>query len=130
MGWLKYLKDQSMPETLKIYQKQLKKLGKLNKKLGLTGCYQNHAGTKVGASIWEIYQILKKVKPHHLGTQYDIRHAVAEGGLSWKNGLQLLQNHIQTIVLKDFKWGKVDGKWKIINVPINGKPNLLLKTFA
>ena len=26
--------------------------------------------------------------------------------------------HIKTIVLKDFKWGKVNGKWKPVNVPI------------
>jgi len=30
----------------------------------------------------------------------------------------LLKKHIKTIVLKDFKWGKVNGKWKIVNVPI------------
>jgi len=27
-------------------------------------------------------------------------------------------NRIKVIVLKDFKWGKKDGKWKVINVPI------------
>ena len=25
---------------------------------------------------------------------------------------------MKTIVLKDFKWGKVNDKWKIVNVPI------------
>lgn len=118
MGWLKYPKKQSMPDALKTYQKQLKKLGKLNQKLGIIGCYQNHAGTKVGASYWEIHQILKKAEPNYLGAQYDIRHALAEGGKSWTNGFELLQNQIKTIVLKDFKWGKVNGKWTIVNVPI------------
>ena len=43
---------------------------------------------------------------------------MAEGGHSWVNGLNLLQKHIKVIVLKDFKWGKVNGKWKAVNVPI------------
>jgi L-ribulose-5-phosphate 3-epimerase UlaE len=54
----------------------------------------------------------------YFGTQYDIRHAVAEGGHSWENGLKLLQHHIKVVVLKDFKWGKINGEWKPINVPI------------
>jgi len=61
---------------------------------------------------------LGSVNPDFFGAQYDIRHAVAEGGQSWPNGVRLLKSHIKTIVLKDFKWGKVNGKWKIINVPI------------
>ncbi|MDX2445258.1 MAG: hypothetical protein QNK30_15795, partial [Bacteroidales bacterium] len=48
----------------------------------------------------------------------DIRHAVVEGGLSWENGLRLIHPNIKTIVLKDFKWGKLNGKWKAINTPI------------
>ena len=30
----------------------------------------------------------------------------------------MIHNHIKTIVLKDFKWGKVNGTWKVINTPI------------
>ena len=58
------------------------------------------------------------IRDRFFGAQYDIRHAVAEGGRSWSNGVKLLKDQIKTIVLKDFKWGKVDGKWKIVNVPI------------
>jgi len=43
---------------------------------------------------------------------------VAEGGRSWTNGIKLLKENIKVIVLKDFKWGKVNSKWKIVNVPI------------
>jgi L-ribulose-5-phosphate 3-epimerase UlaE len=72
----------------------------------------------VGASPWEVKKILETANQEFFGAQYDIRHAVAEGGRSWSNGLKLLKNHIKTIVLKDFKWGKVNGKWQIVNVPI------------
>ena len=72
----------------------------------------------IGASVWEIHNILKTAEKEYFGVQYDIRHAVAEGGRSWPNGVKLLADQIKTIVLKDFKWGKVEGKWKIVNVPI------------
>jgi sugar phosphate isomerase/epimerase len=117
-GWFKYPKDKSMLDALEMYRNQIDALGNLNKEHGIIGCYQNHSGKKVGASFWEIHKILETVHPDFFGAQYDIRHAIAEGGNSWENGLQLLQSKIKVIVLKDFKWGKVNGKWKIINVPI------------
>jgi len=117
-NWFKYHKDMPMQESINIYQKKVKQLGKLNKKYNIIGCYQNHAGTKIGASFWEVKQLLDTVNPTYFGTQYDIRHAMVDSGLSWKNGLKLLKSQIKTIVLKDFKWGMKDGKWKVINVPI------------
>jgi sugar phosphate isomerase/epimerase len=117
-NWFKYPENQSMPKSLEMYQKQIKKLSKLNQKLDIIGCYQNHAGNKVGASFWEIHTILEKANPDYFGTQYDIRHAMAEGTYSWKNGFELLLPHLKTIVLKDFKWEIINGKWKIVNVPI------------
>ncbi|MEB8346145.1 TIM barrel protein [Flavobacteriaceae bacterium KMM 6898] len=117
-NWFKYSEDSSMSDSLIFYQNEIKKLGNLNEKLRLVGCYQNHAGVNIGASFWEIQKILETVNPEYFGTQYDIRHAMVEGGNSWKNGLKLLHSNIKVIVLKDYKWGKVNGKWEAINVPI------------
>ena len=117
-GWFNYKEGLSLEDSLLFYQEEIKKLGTLNKKLGLIGCYQNHAGTKVGASFWEVKKILETADPAYFGTQYDIRHAMVEGGNSWENGLRLLHENIKVIVLKDYKWGKVNGKWEAINVPM------------
>lgn len=117
-NWFKYKEGQSMLDTLKMYQEEIDKLGNINKKLGLVGCYQNHAGKNVGASYWEIKKIIETVNPEYFGVQYDIRHAMVEGGFSWENGLQLLHPNIKVIVLKDYKWGKVNGKWQAVNMPI------------
>jgi L-ribulose-5-phosphate 3-epimerase len=117
-NWFKYHKDKSMEDSISFYQKKVKELGRANKKHNIVGCYQNHAGTKIGASFWEIQQLLEKANPDYFGTQYDIRHATVDSGLSWKNGLQLLKDSIKTIVLKDFRWGEVNGKWKVVNVPV------------
>ncbi|MFC4722611.1 sugar phosphate isomerase/epimerase family protein [Geojedonia litorea] len=117
-NWFKYTTDENMKASLLKYQEEIKKLGDLNKKLELVGCYQNHAGTHVGASFWEVKKLLETVDPDYFGTQYDIRHAMVEGGYSWENGLKLLHPNIKVIVLKDYKWGRVNGKWEAINVPI------------
>ncbi|MFD2572831.1 sugar phosphate isomerase/epimerase family protein [Spirosoma soli] len=118
MNWYRYLPNQSMPEALRMYEEKMIGLGKLNKELNLIGCYQNHAGELVGASVWELWQMLKNADLQHTGVQYDIRHATVEGGLSWKNGLRLLRPHIKTIVLKDFRWAKLNGRWAVENTPI------------
>lgn len=117
-NWFKYPKEGSMHEALDGYKERLKALSLLNKELGLVGAYQNHAGKGVGASIWELDKIVETVDPKHFGIQYDIRHATVEGGLSWENGIRLLHPRIKTLALKDFRWEKVKGEWKTVNVPI------------
>jgi sugar phosphate isomerase/epimerase len=107
-----------MQGSLLFYQEEIRKLGEINKKLGLVGSYQNVDGTNVGTSFWEVEKILETVDHKYFGSQYDIRHAVVEGGYSWENGFRLLHENIKVIVLKDFKWGKVNGKWEAINMPI------------
>lgn len=116
--WFSYLERMSMQESIAFYQEKIRTLSEVNKQNNIVGCYQNHAGTKIGASYWEIEQLLKTSEPHYFGTQYDIRHAMVEAGKSWENGLKLLHKSIKTIVLKDFKWAKVDGQYQIVNVPI------------
>lgn len=117
-NWLKYPTGKTLPESIEMYAQRIKELSLLNKKLGLIGCYQNHAGNLVGGSFWEIYNILKLADQEHFGTQYDIRHAMVEGANSWVNGFELLHSQIKTIVVKDYKWELVDGKWQLVNVPI------------
>lgn len=117
-NWLKYKDDVSMEASLLFYQDEIKQLGEFNQKVGLVGCYQNHAGTYIGASYWEIQKLLTTVNPDFFGVQFDVRHAMVEGGNSWVNGLKLLHENIKVIVLKDYKWEKVNGKWTIVNTPI------------
>ncbi|MCH3882159.1 MULTISPECIES: sugar phosphate isomerase/epimerase family protein [Tenacibaculum] len=116
--WLKYPEDVSISESQALFGKQAKELEILNKKLGLIGGYQNHAGKHVGAPIWDLLPILEATDGKNMGSQYDIRHAVIEGGESWELGLRKIKPYINSIVLKDVKWEKKDGKWQPINVPI------------
>lgn len=118
INWYNYADDVPMTQSIEKYQNQIYHLGELNKQHNIIGCYQNHAGIKIGASYWEVYQLLEKVDPKYFGVQYDIRHATVDSGYSWSNGLKLLHQQIKVIALKDFKWGKVGNQWTAINVPI------------
>jgi L-ribulose-5-phosphate 3-epimerase len=118
MNWYRYPNNQDMPSALSQFSETIGGLSDLNRKLQLVGCYQNHAGRLVGSSLWEVHELLKKAHPTHMGAQYDIRHAVVEGGLSWQNGLNLILPRIRTIVLKDTLWSNRSGKWATQNVPL------------
>ena len=118
MAYFRYTKDGTIPEDVQVFQKQSQALGTLNQELGLIGCYQNHAGNYVGASMFELYEILKNADQQSTGLQYDIRHATVEGGRSWETGLRLVYPRIKTIALKDFRWEEREGKWETINVPM------------
>jgi len=128
MNWFAYPEGKSMPESLQSFTQKVKDLSLLNKKLRLTGCYQNHSGILVGAAIWEIWELLKEADKQYMGIQYDIRHASVEGGLSWQNGLRLIQPQIKTIAIKDFKWENKNGEWIAQNTPI-GEGMVDFKTY-
>ena len=110
-NWLKYTNVRTMEADLEFYKQHIRDLSLLNKDLDIVGCYQNHAGRNIGSSIWEIKKLLEIADGDYFGAQYDIRHAVVEGALSWENGLHLIKDNIKTIVLKDFQWEKVNGTW-------------------
>ncbi len=118
--WLRYDRTNiNLPESLKGYRQRLSALAKLNKRLDIVGCYQNHSGEHyVGAPVWDIATLLNEVDSPYLGSQYDIRHATAEGGQAWPLGLDLIHPHVNSIVIKDFRWEKVGEQWKVVNVPL------------
>jgi sugar phosphate isomerase/epimerase len=118
MGYLKYDFDKGIEQTLDMLRSVIDKLEKINDFFHIVGNYQNHDGTNIGAAIWDLWTLLKNHDPEWIGCQYDIRHNTVEGGHSWPVDLQLISPYIHSIVLKDFKWGMVGGKWRVINTPI------------
>ena len=119
MGWLAYDFTRTIQQNLDAFKTKFEKLARLNEKLGIHGGYQNHSGLHVGAPVWDLYDLLKEVNPKYLGVQYDIRHAVTEGGYSWLLGMKRVEPWIRTICIKDFVWGKeAKGGWKHQNVPL------------
>ena len=118
MGYLSYDKQLGVAASLPGLRAKMAKLAELNKKYNIHGAYQNHAGARVGGPVWDIWELIKDLDPQWIGCQYDIRHAIVEGGTSWPLGFDLLQKHTKIIAIKDFVWGEEDGKWKPVNVPL------------
>lgn len=119
MGYFRFPKNIETPQALQSFNDNCKDLAALNKKANIKGAYQNHAGASfVGAQVWDIWHMLKDVDKNFLGCQYDIRHASVEGAQSWPVTFNMLRQHINSIVLKDYKWQQVNGKWQLKNVPI------------
>ena len=118
MGAIRY--DESIPPEVFLEQQRVRfeKLAALNAKYQVLGSYQNHAGVQLGSPVWDLWELLKTAYPAHLGCQYDIRHAVVEGGRSWPLGLKLLRNYIKTTVIKDFRWEETAEGWRIRNTPL------------
>ena len=117
MGWLAYDLTKTIQQNLDSFKGKFERLAKLNEKLGIHGGYQNHSGLHVGAPVWDLYDLVKDVDPKYLGIQYDIRHAVTDGGYSWLLGMKRVEPWIRTICIKDFVWGKdPKGTWRHQNV--------------
>lgn len=118
MGWYDYEKGKPLQESIRKRAGQLHVLAELNKKHGIKAAYQNHSGVKMGAAVWDLYDMIKEADPEWAGVQYDIRHATVEGANSWPLGLQLISPHINTIVIKDVRWKLENGKYTLENVPL------------
>lgn len=118
MGYMKYDFEKGVEKTLNDKRPLIDKLVELNEFFSIIGNYQNHDGIDIGAAIWDLWILFKNHDSEWIGSQYDIRHNTVEGGHSWPVDLQLISPYIHSLVLKDFKWGIVDGKWRTINTPI------------
>ncbi|MGI9465725.1 MAG: sugar phosphate isomerase/epimerase family protein [Rubripirellula sp.] len=120
MKYYKYNLKQSVLSQIDQWRPKLKQLAAMNHDFGLTGVYQNHAGTNyLGAPLWDLRIALQGIAPSDIGVAYDIRHATAEGGMSWPVTFNMIRPFIDTVYVKDFVWK--EGK-KPTNVPLgNGR---------
>ncbi|QDT05604.1 Xylose isomerase-like TIM barrel [Rubripirellula lacrimiformis] len=115
MEYLKYDLNQNIADQIQQWRPGLQDLAALNHSYGIQGLYQNHAGKNYfGAPIWDLHLGLQGIAKSDLGVAYDIRHGIAEGGMSWPVALELIRPHIGAMYIKDFKW---DGN-RLINVPL------------
>lgn len=115
MKYFKYDESQPIIGQIDNWRSRLKDLADMNRGLGITGLYQNHAGRNYfGAPIWDLHRALDGIDPAAVGVAYDIRHATVEAGMSWPIGFHLIRPHIQAVYVKDFIWGETNSE----NVPL------------
>ena len=119
MGYHHFDKARDIATQLVELKPAFRDLAAMNEQYGLAATHQNHAGDKyVGAALWDLHYLIRDLDRRWMGAQYDIRHAVAEGGTTWTLTLRLLSNFVNTLAVKDFVWAKNDNRWQTENVPL------------
>ena len=109
MKYFKYDLNGDIFAQIEQWRPKLKQLAAMNHDFGITAVYQNHAGSNyLGAPLWDLKLALKGISPADIGVAYDIRHATAEGGMSWPLTFKMIQPAIDTVYVKDFVWKEED----------------------
>jgi sugar phosphate isomerase/epimerase len=118
LGFLRYDEGTDLMVSVERYRERLAALAEWNREIGITGLVQNHSGAeRFGAAVWDAWLVLKDMDPDAMGMQFDVRHAVTDGGRMWPTSFRLVKSHIRAPIFKDFKWGRVNGEWELINTP-------------
>ncbi len=118
MGYFSYDFKEGIWESLQRIKGSLGDLVQMNKEFGIQGGYQNHSGDRVGAPMWDVWELVRGFPMEYLNSQFDIRHAVTEGAASWILALRLLSKNIGSLAIKDFTWDIANGKESVKSVPL------------
>jgi sugar phosphate isomerase/epimerase len=116
-GWYRYGNGVNVKESIQHARRQLSELQKINRVNNIAASYQNHAGTFVGSSGWDLMQVIDGLDPRWVGVQFDIRHATVEGPESWPVVLELLAPYINSVDIKDYTWETTD-RARMVSVPL------------
>jgi sugar phosphate isomerase/epimerase len=102
-------------KRIAVLRGRIHELALMNREHGLFAGIHNHSGFDLGATPWEVYELVKDEDPRWIGSNFDVAHATIEGGLGgWRSGFRLLASasRIQMLALKDFAWTKQGDKWE------------------
>lgn len=105
MGFYKYdLRKPILPQV-EALRPTFKDLADLNREVGISAMYQNHSGANnFGATFWDLQSLINDIPVEEIGSIFDIRHAVLEGGKAWPVYYNIMQSHIGAYSVKDFDW--------------------------
>ena len=105
MQYYRYDAKRPVTEQLRELGPTVKDLAAMNRELGISGVYQNHAGAyAVGATIWDLHELFREYPTSEFGIAFDIRHATAEAGLSWPVLFNVAAPQLGAVYVKDFVW--------------------------
>src|SRR5271157_2782189 len=96
-GGFQYTAAEPYPAQLDRFKARIAKLAALNARCRAGAMYHTHSGINlVGASIWDLYILLKDFDPQWVGVNYDVGHATIEGGDGgWINSLRITGRHLR-----------------------------------
>jgi sugar phosphate isomerase/epimerase len=117
--WGGFRYDAAKPITRQIdeFRVLAKELAAMNKQYGVCAMYHTHSGPgQFGASMWDIWSVLRDLDNDLVSVNLDAAHATIEGGLGgWINSARLLAPMTRGVAIKDFHWEKnaAKGKWDV-----------------
>jgi sugar phosphate isomerase/epimerase len=120
-GGFKYTSDRPYPAQLDAMRPRLAKLAQLNARYQSCAMYHTHSGAGlVGASIWDLYLLMRDLDPKLVGMNFDLAHATIEGGLGgWINSFRISGPYVRGLAVKDYIWARDSkGKWREQWVPL------------
>lgn len=120
-GGFVWTDDQPLARQIEEFKPRVARLAALNARHQASAMYHTHSGVNlVGASIWDLHEILKNFDPKLVGVNYDIGHATIEGGVGgWIESFRITGEHLRGIAVKDFLWERDrTGKWKAAWEPL------------
>ncbi len=118
LAYYSYDHKRSVPANLDMFKSRMEKLGGMNSKYHIHGGYQNHFGSRFGASPWEIWAVLHDLDKKHIGCFYDIHHGLAESLESWGNALRLISPYITMRYIKDFYFASTKKNIRLHTCPL------------
>lgn len=120
-GGFVWIEGPPIAKQIEAFKPRVARLAALNAKYQASAMYHTHSGAGlVGASIWDLNQILSGFDPKLVGVNYDIGHATIEGGLGgWIESFKITGPYLRGIAVKDFIWEKdAKGKWRVAWKPL------------
>ncbi len=113
-GGFRYDLSRDIAKQLDSIKPRVAELAAMNKEIGVCAMYHTHSGVReVGASIWDLWYLLKDHDPRWVSANLDIGHATVEGGYGgWIHSARLILPYTRGIAIKDFRWGRnAKGEW-------------------
>ena len=105
IGYYPYEGFGSLTRQLRSVKAQVRGLAELNGEIGIHGGFHNHSHHAIGASLWDVAEVLEGTAPEAMGLYLDPTHALIEGGAgAWRMGIDLLSDRITMLAAKDFRW--------------------------
>ena len=119
LGYWHYPDGMSIEARLAEIRRDVTGLVAIGKEHGIAAGFHNHSGNYVGAALWDTRAIMSDMDPRWIGYYFDPCHATAEGGEGgWLIALRMALARIKMVAIKDFRWEKRDGKWRMTMCPL------------
>ncbi|MGF1585553.1 MAG: sugar phosphate isomerase/epimerase family protein [Bacteroidales bacterium] len=118
LGYYDYDMSAGVLKSLDLIKSRMKALSDMNNHYNIQAGYQNHDGARLGAPLWDVWEVIKNLPDNSVSIQYDVRHAIVEGYRSWIIALNLIQSRIGSLAFKDFSWDIQNGRARPIHVPL------------